>query len=65
MMNKVHALAEEARSRGLEENSDYIQDLQKQWWSYKEAIDEINQEMLDSAVEKMDKALSTIETYIE
>lgn len=65
LMNKVHALAEEARSRGLSDNEEYIQNLQKQWWEFSEAIDDLNQQMLDSAIEKMDNALSALETYIE
>ena len=65
LMNKVHALAEEARSRGLSDNEEYIQNLQKQWWEFSEAIDDLNQQMLDSAIEKMDNALSALETYID
>ena len=38
MQDTVHNYADQYRAKGLDENSDYITDLQKQWWEYEEAI---------------------------
>lgn len=38
MQEAVHAKAEEYRKLGLNDNSEYIQDLQKQWWDYEDNI---------------------------
>ena len=38
MQDALHNQAEQYRSMGLEENSDYIQELQKQWWEYQDSI---------------------------
>lgn len=38
MQDTVHKYADQYRAKGLDENSDYITDLQKQWWEYEESI---------------------------
>lgn len=38
MQDAVHRQAEKYRQMGLDENSDYIQDLQQQWWEYNDSI---------------------------
>ena len=40
MQESVHAQAEKYRAMGLDENSELIQALQKQWWEYEDAIRE-------------------------
>ena len=47
MQSAVHEQAEKYRALGLDDNSDYIQDLQKQWWEYEEAIAEVRQDAFD------------------
>lgn len=47
MQIAVHEQAEKYRALGLNEESDYIQDLQKQWWEYGESIAEVRQNAFD------------------
>lgn len=47
MQEAVHATAEEYRALGLEENDDYIQELQRQWWEYEENIAQLRQDEFD------------------
>lgn len=47
MQIAVHEQAEKYRALGLSEESDYIQDLQKQWWDYENAIAEARQAAFD------------------
>lgn len=51
MQIEVHALAEKYRAMGLSDNSDYIQNLQKKWWEYEEAIEEVKQKVVDDLLE--------------
>lgn len=44
MQEKVHALADRYRANGEAENSEYIQALQKQWWEYEDAIQDVYDE---------------------
>lgn len=50
IQSEVHATAEKYRSMGLDENSDYIQDLQKQWWEYQDKIDDLREGELDNRI---------------
>lgn len=43
MQEEVHAQAEKYRAMGVEEESEYIRDLQKKWWEYADAIKEARQ----------------------
>lgn len=47
MQEAVHATAEEYRALGIAENSDYIQELQKQWYEYEENIAQLHQDAFD------------------
>ena len=47
MQDAVHAQAEKYRAMGLAENSEYIQELQKQWWDYQEKIAQLRQDHFD------------------
>ena len=41
MQAEAHQLAQQAREQGLDENADFIQSLQKQWWDYQDAIEDL------------------------
>lgn len=41
MQAEASRIANEYRAKGLNDNSDYIQDLQKQWWDYADKIKEL------------------------
>lgn len=47
MQKALHATAEEYRALGLEENSDYIQELKEQWWEYEEAVVQARRDEFD------------------
>lgn len=47
MQEAVHATAEEYRALGLEENDDYIQELQRQWLEYEDNIAQLRQDAFD------------------
>lgn len=47
MQDAVHAQAEKYRAMGLSENSEYIQELQKQWWDYQDKIAQLRQDHFD------------------
>lgn len=61
MQNKLHELAERYRAEGLDENSDYIQELQKQWWDYEEEIKAIAEDLWDELEDAVDKQLEQAE----
>ena len=48
MQEAVHAQAEKYRAMGLAENSEYIQELQKQWWDYHDKIQQLHKEAFDN-----------------
>ena len=47
MQKTVNEYAEKYRKLGLSDNSDYIQELQKQWWDYEESINQLRQDAFD------------------
>ena len=55
MQASVNRAADEARARGLDEDDDYIQELQKQWWEYEENITSLYEEMADAYIEEMER----------
>lgn len=55
MMEAIHAEAERARANGEDENSDYIQELQDQWWGYHDAIQEIRDDIAENAKNAVDE----------
>lgn len=55
---EVHQYAEKFRAKGLDENSEYITDLQQQWWNYAD-------EMADAVSEYYDKITGELENGIE
>ena len=48
LMEESHRLANEAREYGLDEESDYIQGLQKQWWQYFETQRQLQEELYNN-----------------
>lgn len=57
MQDKVHALANQARSRGMSENSSFIRDLQQQWWQFQQEINSISDEIFSNWREGQESAL--------
>lgn len=58
LQDYVHQQAEWYRSQGLSENSEYIRDLQKQWWDYADEIESIQEEILQAQKDALDEYLS-------
>lgn len=48
------------RSKGLSNNSEYIRDLQKQWWQYADSIAKINTQIQENIREEQTKTLEAI-----
>ena len=61
MQEEAHRLAEEARAYGLDENSDYIQSLQKQWWDYQDAIIELYNEIYEGEQKVRENTLKLLD----
>ena len=55
MMESLEAEMQAARDRGLDDNSDYIQELQDQYYSYMDAIEEIQEEIKNNAMDAVDE----------
>lgn len=55
MMDAVHEEAERARANGEDEHSDYIQELQDQWWAYHDEIEKIRDDITENAKSAMDE----------
>ena len=58
MQKKAHDEAESYRKQGLDDESEYIMELQKEWWGYEEDILKLQQDAFD-------KRLKRSEDYIE
>ena len=65
MQEAVHQQAEEYRKLGLDENSDYIQDLQKQWWDYEESIRDLIVAGYEDAVKEHENAITLNENWLD
>lgn len=65
MQESVHQQAEEYRKLGLNENSDYIQDLQKQWWDYQDNIQKLIVETYDDTVDELKNAVTLTENWLD
>ena len=48
MQKKAHDLAQSARARGLDENSEFLQNLQKQWWDFQSEINSITDDIFST-----------------
>lgn len=60
MQETVHAQAQQYRAMGLDENSDYIQALQKQWWSYQDSIEDLYNTIFEKEVDARKNTLSLL-----
>lgn len=49
LMKAIEKEISAARAAGLNDNDEYIQNLQKQWWSYRDEITDIQDEIADNA----------------
>lgn len=65
MQDAVHQQAEEYRKLGLAENSDYIQDLQKQWWEYQDSIQDLIIETYEKSVAEHENAITLNENWLD
>lgn len=65
MQDAVHAQAEKYRQMGLFENDDHIQELQKQWWEYQDAIADAIADTFDKAVGEVENAVSIVENLLD
>jgi hypothetical protein len=65
MQNAAHTQADKYRQMGLDENSDYIQDLQKQWWDYQDKINELEHGVYEQYITDTEHALSLLENQFE
>lgn len=65
MQEAVHNQAEEYRKRGLDENSDYIQDLQKQWWEYQDSIKDVIIDAYDDIVSELENSVTLTENWLD
>lgn len=54
MIQMVESEMQKAKKRGLDENSDYIQELQDQYYSYQDAIKEIQDESTEDAKDSLE-----------
>ena len=50
MQEAIHNQANEYRAKGLSEDSDYIQELQKQWWDYQEKMAKVRSDVIDKVI---------------
>lgn len=65
MQEAVHQQAEEYRKLGLDENSDYIQDLQKQWWEYQDSIKDVIIDAYDGIVGELENSVTLTENWLD
>lgn len=65
MQEAVHNQAEEYRKLGLDENSDYIQDLQKQWWEYQDSIKDVIIDAYDDIVSELENSVTLTENWLD
>lgn len=65
MQKLVSEQANAYRKKGLDDNSSYIQDLQKQWWEYSDSIIDLMTNTYDKAVKELENAVSLNERWME
>ena len=61
IQNELHRLANEARKKGLNENSEYIQNLQTQWWSYEQKKFDITKQYQEEQKSLYENQISALE----
>lgn len=65
MQQVVHEQAQKYRAMGLDDNSDYIQELQKQWWDYQDSINELQHAVYEKFVEDTEHSISLLKSRFE
>lgn len=65
MQEEVHAQAERYRAAGVDENDQMIRDLQQQWWSYQDKIEEVMEDLYDEVVKSHKNAINLLEHQYE
>ena len=58
LMNQTEKEIRSARSRGLDDTDDYIQELQSKWMDYKNSREQITQDLKDTAKSAMDELIN-------
>lgn len=62
---EVHRQAEEYRKMGLDDNSEYIRALQKQWWDYQDDIDDLRKEEYEKQKEYNENLIDALKMYAD
>lgn len=65
MQREVHNQADAYRALGLDENSDYIQELQKKWWDYQDTIEDMLHDIYKTTVEEHENTISYLESQYD
>lgn len=65
MQDAVHEQANEYRSMGLGEDSEYIMELQKQWWDYQDSIKDVMTSVYEDIVSQHENAISLTENWLQ
>lgn len=53
------------RAQGLDDNSEYLRDLEEQWWDYQESIKDIYKEILENQLEDLQSQQSAYEALFD
>lgn len=62
---ELHRQAEEYRKMGLDDNSEYIRALQKQWWDYQDDIDNLRKEEYEKQKEYNENLIDALKMYAD
>lgn len=65
MQDAVHQYAEKYRALGLDENSDYIQELGEQWWDYQDSIQEVIVGSYETIISEWENAIELVENRLD
>lgn len=65
LQDYIHQQADWYRSQGLDDNSQYIQDLQKQWWDYADKIADIYEQIEEDWEENRQATLDWLQEDID
>lgn len=60
LQESVHDQAEQYRQKGLDDNSEYIQEMQKQWWEYHDAIIDLTVDAYESTREQIENSVDLL-----
>lgn len=65
IQSELNRQANKFREKGLDENSDYIQDLQKQWWDAQDSMSEAVAEFYETPTAERENAITLTENWLE